>query len=64
MSFFLYNKDMKNVAPFMSIGFTVIGTFLLAYLIGNRIGHPGAALVIGGVLCVVYLIDLIRREIK
>lgn len=48
----------------MSIGFTVIGTFLLAYLIGNRIGHPGAALVIGGVLCVVYLIDLIRREIK
>ncbi|MBR0462234.1 MAG: hypothetical protein IJJ00_05955 [Erysipelotrichaceae bacterium] len=55
---------MKNIAPFMSIGFTVIGTFLLAYLIGVKTGHLGAALVIGAVLCVVYIIDLIRRELK
>ncbi len=48
----------------MSIGFTVVGIFLFAYLIGVRTGRLGLCLVIGGALCLVYIIDLVRRELK
>ena len=48
----------------MSIGFTVTGTFLLAYFIGVRVGHPGAAFVIAALFILLYIISLIRNEIR
>ena len=48
----------------MSMGFTVIGIFLFAYFIGLRLDRLGLCLVIGGILCLIYMIDLIRRELK
>ena len=48
----------------MSFGFTVVGIFLFAYLIGVMTGRLGLSFVIGGALCLVYIIDLIRRELK
>ena len=49
---------------FMSIGFTVIGTFVLAILIGEKTGNTGAALIIAGLMCILYIISLIKNEIR
>ena len=59
-----YNESVKNMMSFMSIGFTVIGTFVLAILIGEKTGHTGAALIIAGLMCILYIISLIKNEIR
>ncbi|MBR3228144.1 MAG: hypothetical protein IKF68_06320 [Erysipelotrichaceae bacterium] len=55
---------MKSMMSFMSIGFTVAGTFLLAYFIGVRVGHLGAAFVIAALFILLYIIGLIKNEIR
>ena len=68
MKFFIgllnYNDNVKSMMSFMSIGFTVAGTFLLAYFIGVRVGHLGAAFVIAALFILLYIIGLIKNEIR
>lgn len=55
---------MKNIGDFLTIGFTIIAVFFVAYLIGTKLDKLGLFLVIGAVFNLLYLFNIVRKEIK
>lgn len=60
----LYNIDVKNIGDFLTIGFTIIAVFFVAYLIGTKLDKLSLFLVIGAVFNLLYLFNIVRKEIK
>lgn len=55
---------MKNIRDFLTIGFTIIVVFFVAYLIGTKFDKLSLFLVIGAVFNLLYLFNIVRKEIK
>lgn len=55
---------MKGLSEYLSMGFTIVGIFLLTYFIGTKTNKLALALCIGAICCLLFIINLIRKELK
>ena len=58
----LYNIDVKNIGDFLTIGFTIIAVFFVAYLIGTKLDKLSLFLVIGAVFNLLYLFEHANKK--
>ena len=55
---------MKGFSEYLSMGFTIVGIFLLAYFIGIKTNKLALSLCIGAACCLLFIFSLIRKELK
>ncbi len=55
---------MKDFIKYSSMGITIIGVFLIAYFVGKKIDNLVLTLIVATLFDVLFIIQIIRKEIK